>query len=84
LDRKQWNNILKLFFFKVFNVLINFFQICAVCHEAAMCALQENIDSTSVTSKHINDALSMVTPRIDSKLIKFYHDYHLQSGLNAI
>jgi hypothetical protein len=49
-----------------------------------MCALQENIDSTSVTSKHINDALSMVTPRIDSKLIKFYHDYHLQSGLNAI
>jgi hypothetical protein len=42
-----------------------------------------NINKT-ITSKHINDALSVVTPRIDSKLIKFYHDYHLQSGLNAI
>ncbi|CAG2238046.1 AFG2 [Mytilus edulis] len=59
-------------------------EICAVCHEAAMSALQENIEAKHVKLKHFNDALTVVTPRIDSELIKFYNDYQTKSGINSI
>ncbi|XP_063413752.1 ATPase family gene 2 protein homolog A-like [Mytilus trossulus] len=59
-------------------------EICAVCHEAAMSALQENIDAKNVKLKHFSDALTVVTPRIDSELIKFYNDYQTKSGINSI
>ncbi|VDI33694.1 AAA family ATPase, partial [Mytilus galloprovincialis] len=59
-------------------------EICAVCHEAAMSALQENIDAKHVKLKHFSDALSVVTPRIDSELIKLYNDYQTKSGINSI
>ncbi|XP_052076050.1 ribosome biogenesis protein SPATA5-like [Mytilus californianus] len=59
-------------------------EICAVCHEAAMSALQENIDAKHVKLKHFSDALTVVTPRIDSELIKCYNDYQTKSGINSI
>ncbi|KAK3611412.1 hypothetical protein CHS0354_034859 [Potamilus streckersoni] len=59
-------------------------EISAVCHEAALAALQENIESSLVDSRHLELALSTVTPRISDSLIHFYHQYRNASGLHTI
>jgi len=59
-------------------------QIAAVCREAALLALQEDIHARSVTGRHFQHALTVVTPRIPDSLIQFYADYQQQSGLHAL
>lgn len=67
-------------------ILYAFFtvQVSAVCHEAAMFALQEDILSKSVEQRHFDKALTVVSPRISDQLIQFYQNYHQTSGIQNV
>lgn len=60
------------------------FQIASVCHEAAMLALQENIRTQQVDKRHFEQALVIVTPRINESLITFYEQFAKQTGLDSL
>ncbi|KAK3099289.1 hypothetical protein FSP39_002087 [Pinctada imbricata] len=59
-------------------------EVSAVCHEAALFALQEDIHSKVVKREHFDHALKSVTPRISDSLIQFYEDYQNKSGLHSV
>ncbi|XP_003477137.2 ATPase family gene 2 protein homolog A isoform X2 [Cavia porcellus] len=59
-------------------------EIIAVCREAALLALEENIKAMCIMKKHFTQALSMVTPRIPESLRRFYEDYQERSGLHTL
>lgn len=59
-------------------------QITAVCREAALLALQEDIHAKSIMGRHFLGALTVVSPRIPDSLIQFYADYQQQSGLHTL
>uniref|UniRef100_A0A669PXP9 vesicle-fusing ATPase n=1 Tax=Phasianus colchicus TaxID=9054 RepID=A0A669PXP9_PHACC len=59
-------------------------KITAVCREAALLALQEDINAKCILGRHFRDALTVVTPRIPDSLIQFYADYQQQSGLHTL
>ncbi|XP_027545752.1 ATPase family protein 2 homolog [Neopelma chrysocephalum] len=59
-------------------------EITAVCREAALLALQEDIHAQSIMGRHFRCALTVVTPRIPDSLIQFYADYQQQSGLHTL
>ncbi len=46
----------------------------AVCREAAIFALRENIDSKEVTSKHFEKAMQKVPPSVDKEVEKSYEE----------
>lgn len=50
-------------------------EIQAICHEAAMKALEHDIDAKSVTLEHFDVAFNMITPRTPQSLISIYEDY---------
>lgn len=50
-------------------------EVVAVCHEAAINALQENIMSSIITRDHFMTALNYVTPRTPQSLIELYKNY---------
>ncbi|XP_046738767.1 ATPase family protein 2 homolog [Diprion similis] len=54
-------------------------EVQAICHEAAMKALEENLNATVITKEHFKAALSMVTPRTPASLIKLYEDYLIKN-----
>ncbi|KAK7496412.1 hypothetical protein BaRGS_00012334 [Batillaria attramentaria] len=61
-------------------------ELTAVCNEAALAALQEDIRSTEITSRHFHMALAAVKPGTSVERIKFYEDYNKrrQSGLRFV
>ncbi|CAM5107720.1 unnamed protein product [Eretmochelys imbricata] len=59
-------------------------EITAVCREAALLALQEDIQAKCIWGRHFQHALSIVTPRIPESLRQFYEDYQRQSGLHTL
>nr|XP_056711011.1 ribosome biogenesis protein SPATA5 [Euleptes europaea] len=59
-------------------------EITAVCREAALLALQEDIQATSIMGQHFQQALALVTPRIPYSLQQFYERYQQQSGLLSL
>ncbi|XP_075471855.1 ATPase family gene 2 protein homolog A isoform X2 [Ascaphus truei] len=59
-------------------------KITAVCREAALLALQEDIQAQCIMGKHFDQALAVVTPRIPDSLIQFYATYNQQSGLHNL
>ncbi|XP_011637023.1 spermatogenesis-associated protein 5 isoform X2 [Pogonomyrmex barbatus] len=50
-------------------------EIKAICDEAAMKALEEDLDAAVVTEKHFIAAFDAITPRTPDSLIKIYQDY---------
>lgn len=50
-------------------------EVNAVCHEAAMMALEENIEIEYVDNKHFDKALTLIQPRTPESLIKLYEEY---------
>lgn len=57
-------------------------EITAVCREAALLALQEDIKAAHVEARHFESALNAVKPRIPDSLIQSYISYQQQhSGL---
>ncbi|XP_041515530.1 ATPase family protein 2 homolog isoform X4 [Microtus oregoni] len=59
-------------------------EIIAVCKEAALLALEEDIKADRIMKKHFTQALSIVTPRIPESLMRFYEDYQEKSGIHTI
>ncbi|MEE6461619.1 hypothetical protein FKM82_001347 [Ascaphus truei] len=59
-------------------------EITAVCREAALLALQEDIQAQCIMGRHFDQALAVVTPRIPDSLIQFYATYNQQSGLHNL
>ncbi|KAM4807714.1 ATPase family gene 2 protein homolog A [Rhinophrynus dorsalis] len=59
-------------------------EITAVCREAALLALQEDIQAQCIMGRHFDHALTIVTPRIPDSLIKFYENYQKKSGLHNL
>ncbi|XP_013384510.1 spermatogenesis-associated protein 5-like [Lingula anatina] len=56
-------------------------EVAAVCHEAALCAMQEDISALCVTRSHFMQALTAVTPRISQDLLNFYEEYQNKTRL---
>lgn len=50
-------------------------EIQAVCNEAAMKALEEDLNATQITAEHFRIAVSNVRPRDHSDLIKIYNNF---------
>ncbi|UCC93590.1 MAG: AAA family ATPase, partial [Thermoplasmata archaeon] len=48
--------------------------IASLVREAAMAALREDVESDTVTSKHLEEALEMVRPSLDEETIKYFQD----------
>ncbi|XP_037353035.1 ribosome biogenesis protein SPATA5 [Talpa occidentalis] len=59
-------------------------EVVAVCREAALLALEEDVHADSIRRRHFTRALSAVRPRIPEALRRFYEDYQEQSGLHAL
>ncbi|XP_076148272.1 ATPase family gene 2 protein homolog A [Alosa pseudoharengus] len=55
-------------------------EIAAVCREAALLALQEDIKAQRVARSHFESALDAVKPRVPDSLIQSYINYQRQSG----
>lgn len=55
-------------------------QITAVCREAALFALQENIQAEHITGSHFESALAVIKPRVPDSLLRLYADYQRQHG----
>lgn len=50
-------------------------EIQAVCHEAAMKALEIDINAKQVDVAHFESALKIITPRTPDKLLRIYEEY---------
>jgi AAA family ATPase len=59
-------------------------EIAAVCKEAALAALEEDIQAKVVRWKHFEKALSAVKPRITMESIKFYDQFQQRIGIHSI
>ncbi|XP_032268664.1 ATPase family protein 2 homolog isoform X1 [Phoca vitulina] len=59
-------------------------EIIAVCREAALLALEEDIQANCIMRRHFTQALSTVTPRIPKSLRCFYEEYQEKSGLHTL
>ncbi|KAL0974273.1 hypothetical protein UPYG_G00218060 [Umbra pygmaea] len=56
-------------------------EITAVCREAALLALQEDIKARLIMGRHFESALDAVKPRVPDSLIQSYVNYQQQRGL---
>ncbi|ODN02917.1 Spermatogenesis-associated protein 5 [Orchesella cincta] len=52
-------------------------ELTAVCHEAALKALEEDITSEKISQSHFTQALNIVKPRITQEQIDFYENYSI-------
>lgn len=59
-------------------------EISALCREAALMALQENIESNEVLRRHFDNAFMAVKPRTSTELIELYKKYQRESGVHSI
>jgi len=59
-------------------------EISALCREAALAALQENIESSEVLKRHFDAAFMAVKPRTSGELIELYKRYQNESGVHSI
>nr|CAD7264127.1 unnamed protein product [Timema shepardi] len=50
-------------------------EVLAVCHEAALKALEEDLMIRQVSQSHFLTALTLVTPRTPPSLLRLYQDY---------
>nr|CAD7411203.1 unnamed protein product [Timema cristinae] len=50
-------------------------EVLAVCHEAALKALEEDLMIRQVSRSHFLTALTLVTPRTPASLLRLYQDY---------
>ncbi|KAM9457025.1 ATPase family gene 2 protein homolog A [Clarias gariepinus] len=55
-------------------------EITAVCREAALFALQEDIKAEHITVSHFESALAVIKPRVPDSLLQLYADYQRQHG----
>ena len=53
-------------------------EIAAVCNEAALTALEDDVNINRVTAKHFEIALSNLKPRIPTELFEIYSAFQSQ------
>lgn len=56
-------------------------EVNAVCHEAAMAALEEDLEIKYVEYRHFQKALKLITPRTPPSLIALYEEYFKNKNL---
>ncbi|KAJ3178078.1 spermatogenesis associated protein 5 [Geranomyces variabilis] len=56
----------------------------AVCQDAAMAAMEEDVEAEKVHLRHFHKAVRSVTPRITDEMIRFYDDFRTQAGLRSV
>ncbi|KAI8079177.1 P-loop containing nucleoside triphosphate hydrolase protein [Thamnidium elegans] len=56
----------------------------AICQEAALFAMEEDIQIESVKMRHFRKSLETFTRRITPEMLKFYKDFQDKSGLQSI
>lgn len=56
----------------------------AVCQEAAMSALEDDINTEFIKRQYFIKAISNIKPRINSEMIAFYDEFRKRSGLRAV
>ena len=49
--------------------------IAALCREAGLTAIRENVKASKVTRAHFDAALKQVRPSIDAEGLKFYEEF---------
>lgn len=59
-------------------------EIAAVCNEAALAALEENVEATEVNQKHFDQALSNLKPRISQELFKIYAKFQSEQRTKTV
>ena len=86
ISKKQYDCFVffDIFLFILFLFLFVLCQIIAVCREAALLALEEDIEANCIMKRHFTQALSSVTPRLPESLRRFYEDYQEKSGLHTL
>ena len=52
----------------------------AVCHEAALYALEQDLDARLITMEHLRHAVTTVTRRTTDAMIQFYDGYYEKFG----
>eukprot|EP00842_Homolaphlyctis_polyrhiza_P004170 jgi/Hompol1/4754/HPOL_001239-RA len=52
----------------------------AVCQEAAMLAMEEDLDAPFVAQRHFEQAIRGIVPRITPEMIQFYDSFRLRCG----
>ena len=55
-----------------------------MCHEAAMKALEDDIDSELVQPHHFDYALNVVKPRISQEQLDYYENYKQTKSMKNI
>ncbi|KAI8908834.1 P-loop containing nucleoside triphosphate hydrolase protein [Powellomyces hirtus] len=56
----------------------------AICQDAAMSAMEEDVGADEVHFRHFAKAIHNVTPRITDEMIRFYDTFRTQSGLRSV
>ncbi|KAL2913106.1 AAA+-type ATPase [Polyrhizophydium stewartii] len=56
----------------------------AVCQEAAMHAMEEDLAAPCVRRRHFVRAIGAVSPRITDDMLRFYADFAARSGLRSV
>lgn len=59
-------------------------EITAICREAALAALQEDIDTRYVKHENFVQALQTVKPRITADLVQYYSKFQEQCGIHSL
>ena len=59
-------------------------EISALCREAALVAMEEDIHATQLKFEHFQRARQRIQPRITPEMIKFYDDYRKKSNLITV
>ena len=59
-------------------------EIAAVCNEAALAALEENVEASEVNQKHFDVALSHLKPRISKHLLTIYAKFQSEQQASNI
>lgn len=59
-------------------------EITAICREAALAALQDDINAVSVKHEHFLQALQTVKPRISADLVQYYRKFQEQCGIHSL
>ena len=59
-------------------------EIAAVCNEAALAALEEDVNTDKVTEKHFQTALNNLKPRISKNLFGIYKKFQSEHNNKAV
>mmetsp|Transcript_2518 Transcript_2518/g.3407 ORF Transcript_2518/g.3407 Transcript_2518/m.3407 type:complete len:82 (+) Transcript_2518:252-497(+) len=59
-------------------------EIAAVCTEAAVCAMQEDVEAERVEMRHLLQALDQCKPRITQDMLDFYARYAQNCAVPAV